>query len=104
MGVSEKDLALRSINVAPKYPSSFLIWVLKVGCETQHSSAARPKCSRSASATKYLNSLSVIRILPERRTSAYQLATNAQSVKVQRFVYLPRQLQNKQRTMGFTNQ
>jgi len=68
MGVSEKDLAFRSIKMAPKYPSSFLIWVLKVGCETQQSSAARPKCSRSASATKYLNSRNVIRILPKRRT------------------------------------
>src|ERR1700688_245949 len=69
MGVSAKDLAFRSIKMVHKYPSSFLIWVLKVDCETQHSSAARPKCSRPASATRYLNSLSVIPKLPELRAS-----------------------------------
>jgi len=34
IGVSEMDLALRSISVVPRYSSSFLIWVLMVGCDT----------------------------------------------------------------------
>jgi hypothetical protein len=48
MDVSENDFASRSIKATPRYSSSFLICVLRVGWDTWQSSVARPKCPRFA--------------------------------------------------------
>ena len=57
------SLALRSKSLTCSSSSSFLMATLNVGCDTWQASAPLPKCFSRATATMYLSSVNVMRLL-----------------------------------------
>src|SRR5579872_590378 len=74
IGVRATRCVVRSTNATPRVSSNFFSWPLSVGCVTRQRSAARPKCERSAIATKYRSSAKVTTTLLLLATSINEIA------------------------------